>query len=81
MPLGEVESPTARALRTFVVLIIVGLLAYVTSNLWSTKLDTARFVADSIAHESDHAMLLQMNKRITDIWCGQVPANEQRACR
>ena len=80
-PLLDQETPTARALRSLVVLMLVALLAFVSHNLWASKLDTARFVADSVARDSDHQLLLQMNRRISDIWCVQMPPQQQKACR
>ena len=81
MEAAEVTSgPKLGALERIAVSLIILALAFVAHDMWASKLDVSRFVADSISHATDHQLLLQIDRRTTDMWCQQVPMQVQQSC-
>ncbi len=51
----------------------------------ASKLDVTRFVADSTRRDvqsaTDHELLLRIDRRLTDLYCGNVPPAQRPGCQ
>lgn len=65
--------------------VLVGLIAWAASLANASKLDTSRFVADSISRDAsaqaDHALLQRIDARVGQMYCGRLPADVRGGCQ
>lgn len=64
--------------------LLAALLAWGAGRYDASKLDTTRFVADSARREqrysNDHEILIRIDRRLTDMYCGRLPADQRAGC-
>lgn len=59
----------------------LALLAWGSSVVWGSKLDTTRFLTDSTRRENDHALLVETAREVHALYCAQLIADERALCR
>lgn len=81
----DTQRETLRTAFKIAGLVLVGLIGWAAARYDDSKLDVARFAADSSRRDfmegEDHALLVQIEGRVTAMYCGHLSPVQQPGCQ